>query len=127
MQFVSGLLVLLVSLFDVCECYYSKEDYGLSENTFQLIRSIEDEVPEDGYAIGDQLFFQLTIEPVVAILDTVSIQLTSFVNDYSSLVFCGDPYIYSITPVSNWEVFSLDDIEPYVSINYFFIKNSAYY
>ena len=49
------------------------------------------------------------------VLDVVTIQLSSFINDYSTLVFCGDPEIYSVVPVVSWELFSLDEIEPYVS------------
>ena len=49
------------------------------------------------------------------VLDVVTIQLSSFINGYSTLVFCGDPEIYSVVPVVSWELFSLDEIEPYVS------------
>ena len=37
--------------------HYSVDDLGLNKDSFQLIRSIEDPVPEDGYAIGDQVHF----------------------------------------------------------------------
>ncbi|XP_063713948.1 uncharacterized protein LOC134841838 [Symsagittifera roscoffensis] len=93
--------------------HYSVDDLGLNKDSFQLIRSIEDPVPEDGYAIGDQIYYQLTLEPAVPVLDVVTIQLSSFINGYSTLVFCGDPEIYSVVPVVSWELFSLDEIEPY--------------
>ena len=92
----------------------SDEDMGLTEDTFRIIGRIGETAPER-YSIGTNIYFEINLTPTIALEDEVSIQLTSFINGYSSVVFCGDPAFDSLSPVQSWEVFALDQISPYVS------------
>ena len=120
-----GLLIffvakLLLSIIATEGTSISDADMGLTEDTFRIVGRVGETAPER-YSIGTNIYFEINLTPTIALQDEVSLQLTSFINGYSSLVFCGDPAFDSLSPVQSWEVFALDQISPYVSFWVFLI------